>query len=204
MKIYLTRHGQNEDNEKGILNGHRDKPLTELGLKQAKEIASIIKTSKINITKVFSSPLSRAYETAEIIAIELKLPSPEVLELLIERDFGSMTGKLISDIKSSCSPNILQTDTVTYFLSAENSETFDQLILRAKELLEVIKEKRISEDILLVCHGDIGKMIYAAFYDISWQEALREFHFGNTEILLLDKESLPQNRHIIKTKQFNC
>jgi probable phosphoglycerate mutase len=34
MKIYLTRHGQNEDNLNGILNGHRDLPLTDLGRDQ--------------------------------------------------------------------------------------------------------------------------------------------------------------------------
>ena len=39
MKIYLARHGQDKDNENGILNGHRDTALTELGLSQAKEIA---------------------------------------------------------------------------------------------------------------------------------------------------------------------
>ncbi len=32
LKIYLARHGQNEDNANGILNGHRDLPLTDIGL----------------------------------------------------------------------------------------------------------------------------------------------------------------------------
>ena len=35
LKIYLTRHGQDVDNANGILNGHRDQPLTELGVGQA-------------------------------------------------------------------------------------------------------------------------------------------------------------------------
>lgn len=203
MKIYLTRHGQNVDNANGVLNGHRDKPLTELGLSQAFNLAEIIKTSNLNIDKVFSSPLSRAYKTAEVVSKELKLPEPEVLELLIERDFGLMSGKSISDVESMCAPDIIKTDTVTYFLSPEGAETFPQLIVRAKRLLNWIIQKNFSENILLVCHGDIGKMLYAAFYNIPWQEVLRKFHFGNTDILLLDKSSAVEDRHIVKIEQFN-
>lgn len=43
LKIYIARHGQNEDNANGILNGHRDLPLTSLGERQAYELADGIK-----------------------------------------------------------------------------------------------------------------------------------------------------------------
>ena len=46
-KIYLTRHGQDEDNEKGILNGHRDMPLTDIGLSQADEVSQKIEEAGI-------------------------------------------------------------------------------------------------------------------------------------------------------------
>ena len=85
--IYIVRHGQNEDNANGILNGHRDLPLTELGITQAKETAEMIKESDIHIDKIYSSPLQRAYQTGEAIANALNLDTPEKLELLIERDF---------------------------------------------------------------------------------------------------------------------
>ena len=39
LNIYLTRHGQDEDNAKSILNGRRNMPLTDKGIKQAKEVA---------------------------------------------------------------------------------------------------------------------------------------------------------------------
>jgi broad specificity phosphatase PhoE len=137
MKIYLTRHGQNIDNANGVLNGHRDEPLTEIGLRQASDLAVIIKANNLKIRKVFSSPLSRAYKTAEIITKNLNLSKPEILDLLIERDFGVMTGKLLSDIEFMCAPDIMKTDTITYFLSPEGAETFDQLVTRAKKLLNL-------------------------------------------------------------------
>lgn len=85
--IYIVRHGQNEDNANKILNGHRDMPLTEIGINQAKELAEMIKKSEIKIDKIYSSPLKRAYQTGEAIADALHLDAPEKLDLLIERDF---------------------------------------------------------------------------------------------------------------------
>ena len=67
LKIFLARHGQNEDNANGILNGHRDLPLTEIGIAQAHEVADKIKEAGLSFDVVLSSPLSRALKTAEII-----------------------------------------------------------------------------------------------------------------------------------------
>lgn len=67
LKIYLARHGQDRDNASGILNGHRDEPLTELGLEQAQTLVKEIVTAGLNFDAVYSSPLKRAYVTAETI-----------------------------------------------------------------------------------------------------------------------------------------
>lgn len=203
MKIYLTRHGQDLDNARGILNGHRDEPLTDLGKQQALSLAQNIKEHNLQISEILSSPLSRAYQTAKTIADLLELQQPKKIELLIERDFGVMTGKPVNLIEQVCSPEIIKTNTITYFLSPEGAETFPQLITRAKTLLHWVEKQNFPDNILLVTHGDIGKMIYAAFYGLPWQEVLTQFHFGNTEILLLENNSDIGDRHIMKVKQHN-
>ena len=93
LKIYLARHGQNEDNANGILNGHRDMPLTEIGIAQAYEVAQKIHDAGLSFDTVLSSPLNRALKTAEIISSVNNLPDPEIVDRLIERDFGIMSGK---------------------------------------------------------------------------------------------------------------
>ncbi|MCX6825370.1 MAG: histidine phosphatase family protein [candidate division SR1 bacterium] len=203
IKIYLARHGQDKDNEMGILNGHRDMPLTEIGLDQAKQVAQKIKDSKIHFDKIYSSPLQRAYQTAKIISDYLQVDAPEKNELLIERDFGIMTGKPTKDSKKLCSPDIIQAELITYFLSPEGAETFPQLIIRAKKLLDFIKSKHDGQSILMVTHGDFGKMIYAAYYNLDWQEVLTMFHFGNSELLLLSDDSSAEDSHIFNIKQHN-
>ncbi len=89
--IYLARHGQDQDNAKGILNGHRDMPLTELGLLQATQVSEKIKEAALMFHKIYSSPLQRAYETARRISETLNMEAPEKLDQLIERDFGIMS-----------------------------------------------------------------------------------------------------------------
>ena len=203
MNIYLARHGQNEDNANGILNGHRDLPLTKMGREQAAEAAAKIQAAGLHLDYIFTSPLIRAKETAEIIQQTIHGPVPKVLLELIERNFGVMTGVQQSKIVELCAPNILKTETVNYFLSPEGAETFPDLLLRAKQLLLKLKNENLQGNILLVGHGDFGKMIYAAYYDLEWQDVLRNFHFGNSELLLLSPDSSASDTHIFKIAQHN-
>ncbi len=202
-KIYLARHGQDQDNASGILNGHRDMPLTEIGIDQAEQVSQKIKDSGISFDKVYSSPLQRAYKTAKTITDALGMENPEKLDLIIERDFGIMTGKPTKDIEKTCAPDIMKTDTITYFLSPKGAETFPQLIERAKKALEHVRREWAGKSVLLVTHGDFGKMVYAAYYGLDWREVLRMFHFGNSELLLLAEDSAPDDSHIFNIKQHN-
>lgn len=204
LKIYLIRHGQDQDNADGILNGRRDTSLTELGVRQANEIATKIKDAGMAFDKIYSSPLERAYRTAVIISDHLAIERPTKLEGLIEREQGVMTGKRVCDIEKLCAPDILKTDTVTYFITAEKAETWDQMKERGRKFLEEIKDKHKDGSILLVTHGCFGKMLYAAYYDLGWRETLEMFHFGNSDLLLLSEVSSPEETHVFKTEQHNA
>lgn len=202
-KIYLARHGQDQDNANGILNGHRDEPLTEIGISQAREVSQKIKESGIKFDVIFASPLQRAFKTAEIIAETLGNSPPVKELLLIERDFGIMTGKLVSSIIEICSPDVFETDHINYFLSPEGAETFPDLIERSKILLNKINNEYNDKSILLVTHGDIGKMIYCSYYNLDWKKVLEAFHFGNSELLLISPDSSADKAHVFKIKQYH-
>lgn len=236
VNLYLARHGQDEDNAEGILNGHRDRPLTYLGREQAREVGKKMKEagfvimstetpgtlSMIKIKTIYTSPLQRAHETAKIFAETLSMQKAtedntgnddhiqvEVLQDLIERNFGVMTGLPTSSIVEKCgADHILATEKINYFLHPEGAETFPDLILRAKRLLSNIQHITANydknESILLVTHGDFGKMLYAAYYGLEWEQVLRQFHFGNSEVLLLSEDSPPEKAHVFETTQFNA
>lgn len=64
--IYIIRHGQTELNNKQVLQGRSNYPLNEKGIAQAREAAERLRF--VTFSRVFSSPLIRAVQTAEIIA----------------------------------------------------------------------------------------------------------------------------------------
>jgi len=188
--LYLCRHGQDEDNAEGLLNGQRNRPLTALGREQAAAAADFIRTKYPHIDVILCSPLSRATDTALAIAQGLPngQPVPVLLDLLKERNFGVMSGKPIADIVSLAGgdDNVIKTDKVTYFLEVEGGENFPTLLKRAEEVLDYLKRPIFSgQNVLLVCHGDIGKMIRAAFHQWTWQQGLQTPYFANTEVLEL-------------------
>jgi len=203
LTIYIARNGQNKDNADGILNGHRDLPLTDVGRRQGRELAEGIKSAGLTFDVVYTSKLSRQYDTAETITEELGLPKPQIMPSLIERNFGVMTGKRIADIKALCSPQIIETKTITYFLCPEGAETFPQLFARGVKILAEVRERHPEGSVLLVTSGDIGKMVYAAYYNLPWEQVLTDFHFGNSELLILSESSSAKESHVIHIEQYN-
>lgn len=181
--IFVVRHGQDTDNLYGILNGHRDNSLTDYGILQTNKVVE--KLRFLNIKEIYSSPLKRAKQTADIIADSLGITTVSIESKLIERDFGVLTGCRISDIPFF-SKEILITDKVNYFLDVEDSETFPQLYERASDLLKSFSN--INNNILFVTHGDIGKMLYASYYNIPWRDALMNTsYFENANIIELSQ-----------------
>ena len=246
VHLYVARHGQDEDNSNGILNGRRDLPLTDLGRRQARDVGRKMKSAGfalrcrdygdgpavdgesasgpgVSFSRVFSSPLRRASDTARIFCEILsggdgeatssidatEAVEVETLDDLIERDFGTMTGQPTKSIVERCGVDgVLATETINYFLHPAGAETFPDLIDRAKRLLmkieDITSDLSSSDAILLVTHGDFGKMLYAAYYNLQWKDVLRQFHFGNSEVLLLSRESEAKDAHVFETKQYNA
>ncbi|CAG9569303.1 putative phosphoglycerate mutase protein [Leishmania major strain Friedlin] len=182
--IHVCRHGQDMDNVRGILNGHRDQPLSELGRRQAAAVADKIKESGVNYAAIYSSPLQRALETASAICAAVNV-QVQVRADLIERDFGVLSGKPYADIPKYAGDRVLQGDKVLYFLEVESCETFDKCYERAQGVLADMDAAHAGEHVLLVCHGDIGKMLQAANAKVGWQDGLRLPYFANTEVIEL-------------------
>jgi len=96
MKIILIRHGQTTWNEKNIFRGRADIALDEKGIQQARAIAQRLSTFNINI--IYSSPLKRALETAQIIGTRLNI-NTEIDNNLIDFNFGKWQGLTLEEIQ---------------------------------------------------------------------------------------------------------
>lgn len=190
-KIYLVRHGQCLDNQDRILNGHRDTDLTALGREQALAAGKLLK--KKGITVIYASPLARTLHTAQIIAEQIGVGVIRLDKDLIERDFGSLTGKKVADI-SKYSKDTKVINGVKYFMSGEGVEDFPTLYKRAKKVLKRLVKKSPTENILIVTHGDLGMMIQAAYYGWDWERGLKHSFWQNGEVFELSEYSLAADK----------
>ena len=97
-RLMLQRHGQTEHSVQRRYSGRADPPLTGLGERQAAAAATRL-ASVADVTAVLSSPLRRAWQTAEAVAGALGVPL-KVHEGLIETDFGAWDGLTFAEART--------------------------------------------------------------------------------------------------------
>jgi len=95
---YVIRHGTTEDNKSKVFRSWTALPLNDVGLEEAQETANELKNC--GITAIWSSPLLRAYETAEIFAKLAKLPIIQDRRLMGWKT-GTFEGLLESEVEDA-------------------------------------------------------------------------------------------------------
>ncbi len=96
QELFLIRHGRSTANESGIWQGQMEFPLSEEGRSQARRVGRALAGKRFD--GLYSSPLGRAFETAEIIAREINFPGEVVaIEGLTERRGGWLEGTTHAD-----------------------------------------------------------------------------------------------------------
>lgn len=165
-KLYFMRHGLSQLNVERRFAGIVGTPLTSEGEAQARIAAE--RAKQLNIDCIVSSPLSRAHETAKIIAKIIGYPEDriELNPLLAERSYGALEGELWSpDIDMDGIADI---------------ETTDSLLARADEALDSLRQIE-ANNVLVVSHGSIGRAIrHHLLKDFPYQD---EERLPNAEIV---------------------
>lgn len=155
--IYLARHGETEWNEKGILQGTMDSPLTKKGISEAKTLRDTLKD--VVFDKVFCSYLERSRKTAEIIC-EGKDVDIISLDGLQEINYGSWQGTLVSEIKEK-HPETFYNFTQNHesYVPIEGAESYRQLEERVRKVFDEIFGLGKTENILVISHGAVVQMV---------------------------------------------
>ena len=104
MRIILVRHGETDANKEGRFQGASDAPLNQTGLSQAQALGR--RLSSEQIVAVYSSPQTRAMQTATPIAESRSLPI-QAVEGLRELDIGELDGLHGPDLRERY-PHILE------------------------------------------------------------------------------------------------
>lgn len=140
-ELYLVRHGETDWNRQRRIQGLTDIPLNETGRAQARDTGMLLARRRWDA--VYASPLSRARETAEIIAGELGLPEPTLLDALVERNYGEAEGL-----------DWMQVETrFPHGAPVPGRESREQVGARVVPALIELAEQRPGESLVIVSHG---------------------------------------------------
>lgn len=139
--LYLVRHGETDWNRARRIQGRTDVPLNATGREQARVTGMLL--TRRPIGRVIASPLSRARETAEIIAAELGLPGPELRDAFVERDYGDAEGLTFHEIDVRFPEGT----------PVPGRETREQVGGRVIPALRALAAEHPGEAIVVVSHG---------------------------------------------------
>jgi probable phosphoglycerate mutase len=166
--ILLARHGETDWNRENRFQGHADPPLNETGRAQAAELAAALGNEPL--AAVYSSPLRRAFETAQIVGAPHGL-EPVPVDALREVDVGSWQGLTRAEIQERFPEQFARW--LDYEQGWEDGETYDEMGQRVLAALLQLAAAHKGERILAVSHGGPVRAAYAVADGIEHSEARR-------------------------------
>jgi alpha-ribazole phosphatase len=180
--LYLIRHGATEGNEKEKrYKGSIDVPISEKGIRQVEACAEFIRSTLDGapLSAVYSSPLSRAYRSAEILAEPFGL-SPVIIPDMRERHFGKWEGLTFNEIR----------DQYPDEFDAWVKNPVKHCPVGGESTIDVYHRVVNALDLILMCHGDGEKIALAG-------------HGGVNRVILCHVMSIPLE-NIFRIEQANA
>jgi broad specificity phosphatase PhoE len=162
--IHITYfvHGTTTDNEQGKASGHYDVELSELGIKQSKELKELIKNKKFDA--VFCSDLKRAVDSAKLtFGNSVKIIQDKRLR---ECDYGDLTRQDKNKVDE------LMLDSIEK--PFPNGESYEQVEKRIREFLKDLKKEYDGKHIAVVAHQAPQLALDVILKGKTWNQAIKE------------------------------
>ena len=180
--LILVRHGESEWNRAGRIQGQVNSPLTDLGINQAKATRDYLSGILLNQQlEIYTSPLDRALQTAEIIAQGIDYPSRKIIieERLNDFNLGEISGTFGWDKVAEIFPEQAQLklqDPMRFHPSGGESGL--EFETRLRSLLEDLMDDSTLK--LMVSHGIVNKFIRGILKNLSGKEMVELGESQNT------------------------
>ena len=195
MRIYLVRHGETNWNKDSRIMGHLPIPLNKKGENEAKDLAEAL--SLLQKTRVFSSDILRAKQTAEIINKKVK-GRIYYNEGLREKGGGKIEGEYWTEEHSKMS--FEEWEKIVEKMGGESIEGFEQRVWSS--FSEIVQDNFNQEKIVVVSHGGPIKIIIKNIFgtDNSIHRKIRIYNCSITIIEALKEENkIGYNIHTINS-----
>ena len=177
--IIFLRHGQAKNNTERVLAGRTPGvPLTEEGVDQSEKAAKFLE--EMNISAIYSSPIERAKNTAEIVGKHNSI-DVRIDDRLIELDMGKFTGKPYDEIFSSHGNVFMKFYRGELEIAHNGVETFEEVKKRIRDMVDHVIDNHPDENVVLVTHMDPIKAMLSTVVSFS-PENLYELIIPNASL----------------------
>ena len=151
MQIVLVRHGATDWNLEHRCQGASDRDLSEVGLRQAEEIAVLLRAEKLSA--IYASDLKRARRTAEVIGQPHNLPVL-IEEKIRELDHGKLEGLTFNEIKANYGDFLTRWRAEPAELQVPGGERLIDVAERAwTGLNQIVERHSRADNIVVVSHS---------------------------------------------------
>lgn len=164
------RHGQTEWNRVERFRGRADLSLNETGVKQAEAAAASLRGQQV--AAIYSSPLKRAIQTADAIALQLKL-RVQPLEGLIDIDFGSFQGLSAEEARKKDNKLLIMWLEKPHLARFPKGESLDIVRRRVLAAVDGLAAKHKDQTVIMVSHKVVCQVLMCAMLGLDnshfWQ-----------------------------------
>ncbi|MBR0150195.1 MAG: histidine phosphatase family protein [Synergistaceae bacterium] len=166
-RIILVRHGQTQWNNDYKFQGMTDTSLDDEGIKQAEKLAIRLSTWPPEV--IYTSPLKRAYTTAEAISRQFDI-QPTVMPELEEVNFGSWEGASIHNIERDTPEIFSRWRADPFFNPPEGGESWPEISSRLTRAVNTMLASN-HERIVAVTHGGVIRALFAVILGVDPHKA---------------------------------
>lgn len=183
--LYIVRHCQSMGNIQHRFQGRFDAPVSPDGEKQLELLS--LRFRNVHLDAVYSSPLNRAYRTAQAIARFHELPVQK-REELIELDVGEMENLLLSEIGKKFPEVAKNWDRTPDLCEFPGGETMKQAYVRINAAIDDIIAENTGKTVAISTHGGVIRSLDARVRTGSIEGIRGGAIFSNTGVSILEAD----------------
>jgi len=206
LRLYLVRHGESAWNQRRVYTGQQDVPLSELGARQAAQLAEHLAATPF--AEIYASPLQRAYDTALPLArLQRNEITPDAR--LAEIHHGAWEGNSTSEVRAQFAQEYLAWRTQPHTARMPEGESLEDVARRVQAFLQEVLVAHQEGNILIVTHDAVLRVILSQTM-LMGLEYFWRWRFDNASLTIVERMdghfrlALLNDTHHLENTRSNC
>jgi 2,3-bisphosphoglycerate-dependent phosphoglycerate mutase len=175
--LVLVRHGQSDWNLKNLFTGWKDPGLTDKGISEAKAAGQRLKALGLGFDIAFTSALSRAQKTLDLILAEMGQPKLQIIRdlALNERDYGDLSGLNKDDARKKWGEEQVHIWRRSYDIAPPGGESLRDTLARTLPyyVQNILPRVLRGERVIVAAHGNSLRALVMVLEKLSPEQILK-------------------------------